>query len=366
MIRIRALAALTAVSLLPATTAGAQERFTLSGQDVSVYNLAGALRIVAGTGGSTEVEVTRVGRDSRALRISTDAPSSLRVIYPWDEIRYPGMGRASQSTLSVSDDGTFGGSRSGRSVRISGSDRAGPGAMEAGADIVIRLQPGARLTARTGIGDTQIQNVGGSLNVGNTAGDITSTGTRGELTLRTASGGIEVADAEGTITVRTASGGVDVENARGTAVTVKVASGRITARDVRATAVELETASGGIRVDGVESDRVQLYSASGGITARRVTAPDAQVRTASGSLDLELSGPVRSAELRSASGSVRLSLPQSSNVALELSSSSGGVQLDAPAQIVESRRGYTSATLGSGSGRVSARSSSGSVRVTTR
>lgn len=366
MRRIRAASTLIAVSFITAATAGAQERFTLTGQDVSVYNLAGALQIVAGTGGATEVEVTRVGRDSRELRISTDSPSSLRVIYPRDEITYPGMGRGSQSTLSVSDDGTFGDGRSGRSVRITSSDRAAPGALEAGADIIVRLQPGARLTARTGIGDTQIQNVGGSLNVGNIAGDITSTGTRGELTLRTASGGIEIADAEGTITVRTASGGVAVENLRGTAVTVKVASGRITARDVRATMVELETASGGIRVDGVESDRVQLYSASGGITARRVTAPDAQVRTASGSLDLELSGPVRSAEVRSASGSVRLLLPQGSNVALELQSSSGSVQLDAPAQIVETRRGYTSATLGNGVGRVTARSASGSVRVSAR
>lgn len=356
----------TTVALMLATTAGAQERFTLTGQDVSVYNLAGALRIVAGTAGSTEVEVTRVGRDSRDLRINTDSPSSLRVIYPRDEITYPGMGRGSQSTFSVSDDGTFGDTPNGRSVRITSSDRAAPGAMEAGADIVIRLQPGAKLTARTAIGDTQIQNVSGTLTIGNMAGDITSTGTRGDLTLRTASGKIEVTDAEGTVTLRTASGGVDVENARGAAVTVKVASGRINARDLRATAVELVTASGGIRADGVESDRLHLSSASGGITARQVTAPDAEARTASGSLELELRGPVRSAQMRSASGSVRLLLPPGSNVALELRSSSGSVQLDAPAQIVETRRGYTSATLGDGSGRVSATSASGSVRVSAR
>ena len=366
MAHLRTLSALVAVSLLAAPTAGAQERSTLTGQDVSVYNLAGELRIVAGTGGATEVEVTRVGRDSRELRINTDSPSSLRVIYPRDEISYPGMGRGSQSTLSVSADGTFGDGRNGRSVRITSSDRAAPGALEAGADIVVRLQPGARLTARTAIGNTHIQNVGGSLNIGNTAGDITSTGTRGDLTLRTASGRIEVVDAEGMVTLRTASGGVDVENARGAAVSAKVASGRISARNVRATTVELESASGGIRVEGAECDRLQLSSASGSIDARRVTAPASVARTASGSVDMELSGPVQSAEMRSASGSVRLMLPQGSNVALDLRSSSGRVHLDAPAQIVETRRGYTSATLGNGAGRVSARSSSGSVRVTAR
>lgn len=366
MKRIQVLPALIVVSLIAVPPASTQERFTLTGQDVSVYNLAGELQIVPGTGGATEVEVTRIGRDSRELRISTDSPSSLRVIYPRDEITYPGMGRGSQSTLSVSDDGTFGDGRNGRSVRITSSDRAASGAMEAGADIVVRLQPGARLTARTAIGNTHIQNVGGSLNIGNIAGDITSTGTRGDLTLRTASGSIEVADAEGTLTLRTASGGVDVENARGAAVSAKVASGRITARNVRATTVELESASGGLRVDGVECDRLQLASASGSINARQVIAPDAVARTASGSVDLELSGSIRSAEVRSASGSVRLMLPQGSNVALELRSSSGRVQLDAPAQIVETRRGYTSATLGNGGGHVSARSSSGSVRVTAR
>jgi DUF4097 and DUF4098 domain-containing protein YvlB len=119
-------------------------------------------------------------------------------------------------------------------------------------------------------------------------------------------------------------------------------------------------------VDEVVSDRLRLSTASGSITARQVSAPGLEARTASGSLDLETAGPLRSAQLRSASGSVRLILPRDSDVTLELRSSSGSVQLDAPAQIVETRRGYTSATLGSGSGRVSATSSSGSVRVSTR
>jgi hypothetical protein len=231
MKRAQIFPALTSFALMLASVGGAQERYSLSGQDVSVYNLAGGLQIVAGTGGTTEIELTRIGRDSRELRIDTSSPSSLRVIYPRDEITYPGMGRGSRSTFSVDDNGMFGDSRGGRTVRVTSSDRAAPGAMEAAADIVIRLQPGARLTARTAIGNTQIRNVGGSLTVGNIAGDITSTGTRGELTLRTASGRIEVADADGTVSLRTASGGVDVENARGTAVTVKVASGRINAHE---------------------------------------------------------------------------------------------------------------------------------------
>lgn len=366
MTRIRAFATIISSALLLTSTIGAQERFTLSGQDVSVYNLAGTLQIVAGTGPATEVEVTRVGRDSRELSISTPSPSSLRVIYPRDEVSYPGHTRGSQSTVSVTGDGTFGDLRGERTVRISSGDRAGPGAMQAAADIVVRLQPGARLTARTAIGDTRIQNVGSALNVRNTAGNITASGTRGDLELRTASGNIEVAGAQGTVTLRTASGSVDVEKAGGAALTVKVASGSISARSVQFAAVAIETASGRIRADDVVSDSLRLSTASGSIAVRRATVPDVTARTSSGSLDVELAGVVRSAQLRSASGSVRLQLPPGSDVALELRSASGGVQLDAPAVIGESRRGYTMATLGNGTGRVSATASSGSVRVSAR
>lgn len=366
MQRIRAFAAVNALALLLTGTAGGQERFTLSGQDVSVYNLAGRLQIVSGTGSSTEVEVTRLGRDAGELTISTPSSSSLRVIYPRDEIVYRGHTGGSESSLSVSDDGTFGDGRGGRTVRISSSGRAGAGAMEAAADIVVRLQPGARLTARTVIGDTHIQNVAGELSIGNTAGAIAATGTRGELTLRTASGDIEVRDAEGTVTLRTASGSIDVQNARGAELTVRTASGGITANSVQATAVQLQTASGRIAADRIGTDRLQLTTASGRITARETTAPEVQARTSSGALDVQLEGTVQSAQLRSASGSVRLQLPPGSNVELELRSASGAVQLDAQARITESRRGYTVATLGAGTGRVSATSASGSVRVSAR
>ncbi|HUF65580.1 MAG TPA: DUF4097 family beta strand repeat-containing protein [Gemmatimonadaceae bacterium] len=358
--------ALVSSTLLLTNAVGAQERFTLSGQEVSVYNIAGTLHIAAGTGTYTEVEVTRLGRDSGELSISTPSRSSLRVIYPRDEISYPGHARGSQSTVSVTGDGTFGNTRGERTVRISSSDRAGPDAMEAAANIVVRLQPGARLTARTVIGETRIESVNGALSVTNTSGSITARGTRGELELRTASGDIDVTDAEGAITLRTASGSVDVDNARGASLTVKVASGRIEAKSIHAGAVLLETASGAIRADRVASDSLRLSSASGSITVRGATAADVQARTSSGSLDVELAGMVRSAQVRSASGSVRLQLPAGSDVALELRSASGGVHLDAPAVIVESRRGYTSANLGSGAGRVSASSSSGSVRVSAR
>jgi DUF4097 and DUF4098 domain-containing protein YvlB len=366
MTRFRPFATLLAPALLLAGTTGAQERFTLSGQEISVHNLAGNLQIVAGTGTSTEVEVTRVGRDARELTISTPSPSSLTVMYPRDEISYPGHARGSQSSVSVSEDGSFGDMRSERTIRISSGDRAAAGAMEAAADIVVRLQPGAGITARTAIGDTRIQNVGGALNVRNTAGNISASGTRGTLDLRTASGSIEVIDADGKLSLRTASGSIEVENSRGTELQARTASGAITATSIRATSVELGTASGRIRADGVGSDSLKLTSASGSITARRAVAADVHARSASGSLDIQLDGTVRTAQLRSASGSVRLQLPPGSDVALELRSASGGVQLDAPAQITESRRGYTSATLGSGAGRVSAAASSGSVRVSAR
>ena len=44
------------------------ERYTLDGDDIAIYNLAGALTVEPGTGGVT-VEVTRGGADAARLRV---------------------------------------------------------------------------------------------------------------------------------------------------------------------------------------------------------------------------------------------------------------------------------------------------------
>src|SRR4051812_31485522 len=106
------------VTLLTATAAlslaggaAAQERFTIAGERAAVYNVAGTMRVEAGTGSSVVVEVTRAGNDAGRLSVRrTDAGEvgTVAVVYPDDDVVYPELG-GSRTTLDVRSDGTFGG-----------------------------------------------------------------------------------------------------------------------------------------------------------------------------------------------------------------------------------------------------------------
>lgn len=117
--------------LLPcslASVANAQ-RYELPGNHVALYNLAGSVRIQAGSGSTTVVEVTKGGRDAGRLTIRSnalDGAPTLRVIYPGDEIVAPQLERGSNTNIRVDEEGTFGRSRDGRRVNIRSGDRDDP------------------------------------------------------------------------------------------------------------------------------------------------------------------------------------------------------------------------------------------------
>jgi hypothetical protein len=97
--------------LIAAANAAAQaERRTLSGDRVAIYNLAGKVRVQAGSGSQVVVDVTRGGRDGGQLKLASGdlrGWESLRVIYPADRIVYPEMGYRSRTQMTVNSDGTF-------------------------------------------------------------------------------------------------------------------------------------------------------------------------------------------------------------------------------------------------------------------
>ena len=161
-------------SASPAHAAQQPERRTLTGGHVAIYNLAGVIRLERGTGSDVVVELTRGGPDAGKLQIATGplrGRETLRVIYPDDEIVYRELGRGSNTTLRVRDDGTFndredrgrGGhwSDEGRRVRIAGS---GAG-LEAHADVRIAIPPGKRVEVYLAVGQAFASNVDGDLRV---------------------------------------------------------------------------------------------------------------------------------------------------------------------------------------------------------
>src|SRR5512140_216034 len=130
--------------LLLAAPLGAQStRYTLSGSEVAIYNLAGEMRVEAGSGAAVVVEVTRHGTDAAKLQVESgplNGRQTLRVIYPGDRIVYPALGRHSESQTRVNDDGTFDGKR-GHEVTIAG-DGSG---LEASADLRVLVPTGQRI-----------------------------------------------------------------------------------------------------------------------------------------------------------------------------------------------------------------------------
>jgi hypothetical protein len=326
--------------------AGAQEVERLSGRDVSVYNLAGEVRIVPGTGSDVVVRVQRGGRDAARLTLergSIGGRETLRVRYPSDEVIYPGMGARSSTNLQVRSDGTFSDGRGGGGdrVRVRGS---GSG-LEAWADLVIEV-PAAKNTA-----------------VYLAVGPAEARGISGDLRIDTGSGNVTVRDVTGALTVDTGSGRVDLGGVRGD-VFVDTGSGRITAAGLTGGQVELDTGSGGVTVEGVEASRLSVDTGSGEIRVSGVRSADVELDTGSGSIEVELLSDIDRFRVDTGSGSVTIRVPADFGAEVEVDTGSGRIDVDLPMRVQTARRDYLRGQIGDGGGRLSVDTGSGSIRIT--
>ena len=347
----------------PLAAQGAPERFTLSGNNVAVYNLVGEMRVEPGTGREVVVEVTRGGADSRQLRIERgriDGRETLRVFAPGERIVYPRLGRSSRSNVRVRDDGTFGGGsiRGGRQVTVTGN---GSGT-EAFADVRVLVPAGEQLSVHQGIGRVQVENVNGRLAVRTLSAGVNTARTRGSLDVDVGSGGVKVDGAEGPLNIDTGSGSVDLRNIRGDAE-VDTGSGSVRLNGIRGSRLKVDTGSGSVSGSGVDVADLEVDVGSGGVTLTNVRAPNTKVDTGSGSVRLDLGGTIRTVKLDTGSGGVTLSVPTATNAMLDIDTGSGGINVDLPVRVVRSWRDHFSGQLGNGEGRIEIDTGSGGVRV---
>ena len=88
---------LAGVLVLPATLPAQQaERYTITGDEVAIYNLAGEVKVEQGGGPGVTAEVTRGGGDAAKLKVvssEVNGRRSLRFIYPGDKIQYGKLDR---------------------------------------------------------------------------------------------------------------------------------------------------------------------------------------------------------------------------------------------------------------------------------
>lgn len=352
ILRRRLVQILPLVPLLisPATT-GAQvnDRRTVSGSAVAIYNLAGRVRIEGGGGSDVVVEATRGGADASRLRIETGPRGewqTLRVIYPSDRIVYPRLGGwGSRTTLRVDEQGFFDESGDWRArgrehveIRASGSG------LEAWADLRIVVPRGKRVALHLAAGEATVSNVDGDLAVHVSAASITTDRTRGHLRLDTGSGSVRVTDAQGSVNLDTGSGSVTVSDVRGDELRMDTGSGSITGRNIEVQTLSADVGSGGIRLSGLKASRVSLDTGSGGT-------------------DVELLTDVDDVNVDAGSGPVSLRLPAGAGAEVEIQTGSGGIETDFPIQVSRWERNYLRGRLGDGKGRIRIDSGSGRVRL---
>ena len=337
---------------LPAQSESSSDH-RLSGEAVAIYNLAGAVRLEAGSGSDVTVRITRGGANASRLEVETgpkNGRETLRVIFPDDRILYPGDRRRNgyNTTLTVRDDGTFGDNSGedrarGRRVRISDD---GDG-MEAWADMVISVPAGKRLSMHLGVGRADVSNVNGDLLVDVAAASVSATGTRGKLRLDTGSGEVRVSDASGEIELDTGSGGVTIERVEATRLTVDAGSGGLRGTAISADALHLDLGSGSTRLRDVRSRRIELDSGSG-------------------SVDIDLAIDVDDMRVESGSGSVTIRVPSSLGAQLDVDTGSGGIESEVELTVRSRSRSALRGSIGDGRGQMVIESGSGSVRLLRR
>jgi lia operon protein LiaG len=334
-----------AAALLLASPLAAQERHVLTGASATIWNLAGTVRMEAGTGTDVAVEVTRGGSDGERLTVNASG-GQLRVRYPSDDIVYREDDRGrSTTTLTVRDDGSFGGGfgSGGRRVRV----RSYGNGLEAHADLRVSVPRGKRVEIHLAAGEVSVVNVDGDLRLDVHAARVRATGTKGRLSVDAGSGSVQVDEAEGELDVNTGSGSTRVTGFRGASLSVDAGSGSITARDVTVERFTAEAGSGRVSADGLATD-------------------DLRVDTGSGGVELSLTRVPRSSNIDTGSGSVRLALPADANADLEISTGSGRISSDFAVTMDRIERRALRGRLGDGGPRIMVDTGSGSVRLVKR
>lgn len=334
--------ALLALALAPAALEGQEiERHELAGDRIAIWNLAGAVQVVGGTGSSVVVEVARGGEDAGRLTIRTgplEGVETLRVLYPGDRVVYRDAGRGSRSQIRVRDDGTFG--REGRRVTVAGSG----GGVRAHADLTVRVPSGKEVAVYLGIGSADASGLEANLLLDTHSASVTAREIRGFLSVDTGSGRVEASGIEGDLVVDTGSGGIDVSGVRGGRINLDTGSGRVTGADLRADELRVDTGSGRIALTGVAATDLRLDTGSGGV-------------------ELELVSDVRSLEVDTGSGGVVLRVPETLGARLEIETGSGSIDSEMPIEMTRSGRGRLSGRIGDGDGLVRIETGSGSVRI---
>jgi lia operon protein LiaG len=333
----------------PAAPAQQAERYTMTGDEVAIYNLAGEIRVESGGGAGVAVEVTRGGSDGGKIKVAqseNEGRRRLGLIYPGDRILYGKMSPGSSTQLRVREDGTFGDSddekrrQEGRQVTIAGS----AGGLQAYADLRITVPRGKNIELYLAAGKVAVTNVEGDLDIDVASAPVTTSNTRGELRIEVGSGAVQVTQSRGDLSVDTGSGAVALGDVRGEQVSIDTGSGEVTATDIRTSQLSIETGSGDIRVSNLMAPQVSLETGSGAVTA-------------------DVSGEVWNVNVETGSGDITLRVPPTLGAEVDIETSSGDIETDFEVAVTRHARDHMTGRIGDGRGKIDIETGSGSIKL---
>ncbi|HEX5437236.1 MAG TPA: DUF4097 family beta strand repeat-containing protein [Gemmatimonadaceae bacterium] len=341
-------------------------RYTLSGDDVAVWNLVGSITLSPGSGSQVAVSVTRAGRDAAQLTVQhgeLDGHDALRVVYPARDIHFEaergrrfGNGRV-HLTTEINDNGTFAEDGAHR-VRISSDG----GDIDARADCQLLVPAGKTVTVHLAVGVVRASNVNGEISADVLAADVHGDHLQGALRVRGESGDVELLDVQSPTDVQTSSGDVTVRDARGDLL-IATSSGDVVLDSLSATRASVRSSSGDIHAEGLTLDELAVHTSSGDVHLAGIQVPDVSIASSSGDVDAALDSVIKSATFSARSGNVTVRMPHGVGFLVDAATGSGDVNLGIPMQVQQRGKHRLIATTGSGDARVETSTASGDVRI---
>jgi DUF4097 and DUF4098 domain-containing protein YvlB len=326
-------------------TAQSVERFTLSGTAAAVYNVAGNVTVVRGTGSSVVVEVTRGGADASRLQMverTVSGRPALCIVYPSERIVYNRDGSTGNTMTNTNSGDPCSESRmSGVRRRI--EVRSNGNGVEAWADVRVLVPSGRSVHVDQLVGRVDINGVDATLDVDVASAPVTAVNTSGALSIDAGSGRVNITTHRGELSI-------------------DVGSGAITVDDVETGTLNLDTGSGSVTGTRIVADDLRVDTGSGNIDLGAAAVRSGRIDTGSGRVRLAVTS-IDDLDIDSGSGQVTLSVAGDLDARLSITTGSGGISTDFPVRMNSSSRNRLNATVGNGRGQIRITTGSGGVRL---
>lgn len=128
--------------------------------------------------------------------------------------------------------------------------------------------------------------------------------------------------------VKTVSAGLHLSDAALEKAEIQTTSGAIAISSVTAESIELESVSGAISTAALEArEEIEITTTSGSVAAYNLHAPEIELDSVSGRIEATLSA-CRSAEVKTVSGAVRLTLADGLGASVRYRTTSGSLHAD--------------------------------------